>query len=118
MQNTTVPRLLLEHVDDVIVVTFNEKSLLSGHVIQDVAAEMALIDGPSPPKVLINFDGVEYLSSALLAELNRLKRRIEAAGGQTRLCCIPHDLVEIFSVTGFDHKFEIFDNESRALDSF
>jgi anti-sigma B factor antagonist len=118
MPTNTNPRLLLESVDGVTVVTFAEKSLLSGQTIQEVAAEMKLIDGLLSSKVLINFDGVEYLSSALLAELFWLQGRIDAAGGQTKLCCIRPDLIEVFSATGFDRKFEIFDNEYRALDSF
>jgi anti-sigma B factor antagonist len=118
MPTTTLPRILLESVDGVTVVTFAEKSLLSGQTLQDVAAEMKLIDGLLSSKVLINFDGVEFLSSALLGELYWLRQRIDGAGGQTKLCCIRPDLIEVFRASGFDRKFEIFDTESRALDSF
>ena len=118
MSVTASPRLLLEWVDGVTVVTFAEKSLLNGHVIHEVAAELEFIDGSVSSNILINFDGVEVLSSALLAELYRFMRRIRAAGGRAKLCCIRPQLVEIFAATGFDRKFEVFDQEGRALDSF
>jgi anti-sigma B factor antagonist len=100
------------------VITFAEKSLVTGELVQEVAEELDLIDGPALAQVLVNFGGVDFLSSSLLAEVSRFQSRVGAAGGRTKFCCIAPDLIEIFSITGFDRKFEIFDEELRALNSF
>jgi anti-sigma B factor antagonist len=118
MLSTASPGLLLERVDDVTVVTFAEKSLVDGQLVQQVGAELDRLDALELSKVLINFGEVEFLSSALLAELHRFVRRVNAAGGRTKVCRIEPGLVEIFSATGFDRRFEVFDEEWRALDSF
>jgi anti-anti-sigma factor len=108
----------LERVEDVTVVTFAEKSLVDGQLIHQVSTELERLDGPALSNVLINFGDVAFLSSALLAELHRFVHRVSAAGGRTRFCCIERGLAEIFSATGFDRRFEVFDEEWRALDSF
>lgn len=118
MQGTHTRRLLLERVEDVTVVTFADRSLVNGQLIQQVGAELDRLDGPALSKVLINLGQVEFLSSALLAELHRFVRRVNAAGGRTKFCRVEPGLVEIFSATGFDRRFEVFDEEWRALDSF
>jgi anti-sigma B factor antagonist len=118
MSSTTSPRLLLDSVDGATVVTFAEKSLINGQLIQEVAAELDLLSEPALLKVLVNFGGVQFLSSTLLAELLRISWRVSAAGGQIKLCCIAPDLIEIFRATGFDRIFQIHDEEWRALDSF
>jgi anti-sigma B factor antagonist len=118
MSSATSPRLRLERVDDVTVVTFAEKSLVDGKLVQELAGELEQIGRLGPSKVLVNFGGVEFLSSALLAELNRFTQRIRAAGGRTKLCCIEPGIFEIFIATGFGRFCEIFNEEWRALDSF
>lgn len=118
MSSKASPRLLLDTVGGVTVVTFAERSLINGQLVREIGEEFDLIDGPALQKVLVNFGGVEFLSSALLAELLKLSRRVGAAGGRIKLCCIDPALLEMFRATGFVRIFEIFDDEWRALDSF
>jgi anti-sigma B factor antagonist len=118
MSSTTSPRVLLDLVDGITVVTFTERALVNEQLVHEVGQELRLIGEPALLKVLVNFVGVEFLSSALLTELLRLARRIGLVGGQMKLCCVAPDLTEVFRVTGFDRIFEIHDEEWRALDTF
>ena len=69
-------------------------------------------------QLLLNFGNVQYLSSAALGKLINLKKRVGAAGGKVKLCCIHPELKVVFKITRLDNVFEIFDDEQAALDSY
>ena len=69
-------------------------------------------------KVVLNFREVKFMSSSMLAVLLKFSRKVTAVQGRLKLCSIAPNLKEIFVITRFDRIFEIYDEESTALDSF
>jgi anti-anti-sigma factor len=69
--------------------------------------------------LLLNFENVDYLSSAVLTELLRINKSIESVKGQLRLCGVSKVILEVFQITNLDKMFVIYhDDESGGLRRF
>ena len=68
-------------------------------------------------RIVVNFDGVEYISSSglrvMLASLKRLKK----LQGDLKLACLKPYVKEVFDIAGFTQLFEICEGEEEAVDS-
>ena len=112
-------RLLVEPVNDIAVVTFKDKKILDEAVIQDVGDELFdLVDKQYKTKLLLNFENVEYLSSAALGKLITLNKRIKEENGELKLCNIIPEIFEVFRITKLNRLFEIYDEMEQALRRF
>jgi anti-sigma B factor antagonist len=112
-------RLLVEPVNDITVVTFKDKKILDEAVIQDVGDELFdLVDKQYKTKLLLNFENVEYLSSAALGKLITLNKRVKEENGELKLCNIIPEIFEVFRITKLNRLFEIYDEMEQALRRF
>lgn len=69
-------------------------------------------------KLLMDFDGVEYLSSAGMRLLLNLTKRLKSKQGKMAISAVNRDVMEVIKMAGFDHILEIFENEKEALAAF
>jgi anti-sigma B factor antagonist len=69
-------------------------------------------------RIVVNFNGVEYISSSglrvMLASLKRLKK----VQGHLKLACLKPYVKEVFDIAGFTQLFEIYRQEEEAVNSF
>jgi anti-sigma B factor antagonist len=113
------PRLRIENVDGVTVVSFTDTKIVSEEQIQEVGDELfALVEDKAKKKILLNFGNVQYCSSTVLGKLVSLKRRVDGAKGKLKFCCIHPDLLVPFKLTGLDKVFEIHAEEQAALNKY
>jgi anti-sigma B factor antagonist len=111
--------LRLEVVQGVAVVGFVDEAITSPDEVQAVGDELfSLVDDQGYSRLLLNFSGVNLMSSAMLGKLMGLHKRVTAAKGHLVLCCIHPQLLEVFRITKFDRVFEIYADEPTALDRF
>jgi anti-sigma B factor antagonist len=61
---------------------------------------------------------VEYLSSAALGKLITMEKKVKAAKGKLRLCCIRPEIYEVFAITKLNRLFKICEDQERALEGF
>ena len=107
-------------VDDVAVVTFRgTNSMFEGEKVEAVARELfdLLETGPAS-KLLLDLGNIYFMSSAMLAQLVRMHRQVQAKRGRLRLCSPRPAIQEAFRVSKFDRFFEIFPDASSALKKF
>ena len=64
---------------------------------------------------MVNFGGVQYLSSEVLGILAGLQRKVEQARGRIQLCGLDPLLREMVRITHLDRVFDICDDEAEAL---
>ncbi len=50
---------------------------------------------------------MEYLSSAALGKLITMEKKVKAAKGKLRLCCIRPEIYEVFAITKLNRLFKI-----------
>ncbi len=104
----------LEVVDGVTVVR-----LVGPKLVIDAGGPLyGLVDEDGHRKLLLDFAEVGFLSSAALGLLITLKRKVDAAGGQLKLCRLSPDLLEMFRLTRIEELFTIHGDEREALAQF
>ena len=67
----------------------------------------AVQDLQGAENVILDFEGVEYISSAGLRETVALFRTVSAQGGTFCLRRVAPAVTDVFTLTGFNRKFEI-----------
>ncbi len=61
-------------------------------------------------RLLLDFENVEYLSSAALSEILVLHRKCRETGGDIRLCGMNNDVLKVFKITQLDRIVEVYDS--------
>ncbi len=112
-------RVDVEHIGDVTVARFIDKKILDETNIQIIGNQLfALIDEDGCKKLILDFLNVEYLSSAALGKLITMDKKVKAAKGKLRLCCVRPDIYEVFAITKLNKLFNMFDDLEKALEGF
>jgi len=111
--------LVIEDRSGVTVVSFLEFSVLDRAQIDKIGEELvSLVEEKNKKKILINFEGVDYLSSTVLGKLIALHKRLALKKGELKLCGIKPSIREVFEITRLDKVFDIYDDENTALFNF
>jgi anti-sigma B factor antagonist len=112
-------RLDIDDVGDVTIAKFIDKKILDENNIQIIGSQLfELIDEEARTKIILDFTNVEYLSSAALGKLITMEKKVKAAKGKLRLCCIRPEIYEVFAITKLNRLFKIYEDQERALDGF
>ncbi len=69
-------------------------------------------------QILMNFEGVNYISSAGLRVLLMAAKRTTQAQGRFALCKVQEHIQEVFRVSGFSEIIPIHEERSEALTAF
>ena len=108
--------LRVKKQNDVAVVGFATSRILDQSNVQQLGEEFdALVDEFKLAKIVVNFSGVTYMSSAVMGKLVGLLKKSKAAGGKLILCAIEESIFEIFEIMRFDKMFEIRKTEDEAV---
>ena len=119
MSNERLVTTTVGDTQGITKVVFKDRNILEESAIQQIGDELtSLIDAASDPKMLLNFLGVEHLSSAALGTLITVNNKVRKKGGQLRLCNIDKQIYEVFRITKLDKLFQIHDDEDKAIKSF
>ncbi|QEH33446.1 Putative anti-sigma factor antagonist BtrV [Aquisphaera giovannonii] len=112
--------LSVKEVDGVAVITFLESaSMIEGDKVESLAGELlGLLEAKKYRKVVLNLYNAGYMSSAMLAQLVRLNRKMQESKGKVRLCCLRPPVMEAFKISQFDKLFEVYPDEPSALKKF
>lgn len=102
--------------NDVAVVRFATSRILDQSNVQQLGDELeSLVEDYGLEKIVLNFENVSYMSSAVMGKLVSLLKRVESAGGKLTLCNIEASIYEIFEIMRFDRMFDIYDTEDEAV---
>ena len=112
--------IVVKYVDGVAVVTFLDTvSMFEADRVEAVGKELVdLAESRKEPRILLNLANAHFMSSAMLAHLVKLHRKVQAAKGRVRLCGLRPVILDAFKVSQFDRIFEIFPDEVAALKKF
>jgi anti-sigma B factor antagonist len=116
---TGTRRLDIEDIGDITIAKFIDKKILDENNIQVIGNQLfGLIEEEGRAKIILDFANVEYLSSAALGKLITMEKKVKAAKGKLRLCCIRPEIYEVFAITKLNRLFKICDDQERALEGF
>ena len=69
-------------------------------------------------KLLIDFEKIDYISSAGLRVLLATSKKLSAEGGELRLCSLNETVQEVFDISGFGMLLNVFETRTGALGDF
>ncbi len=110
---------MLKHTvkDDILIV--NLEGRLDVSVANEVEEGLSeLIDSGNYRKVLLNMDGIEYMSSSGFRACISTLRKLNAKEGTLKMCNIKPAVKRIFDVIELTSLFDIFANEEEAIADF
>ena len=69
-------------------------------------------------KLLLDFEGVEYLSSAGVRMLLSTTKKLKTTSGKLVVCCVATNVLDLLKMSGFDHVLELSKNQEEGLRKF
>lgn len=115
----THKRIDVSKVGDVTVVKFVDKKILDEAGIQELGSELfSLVEHDNRRSIVLNFDNVDFLSSAALGKLITLDRKVKSAQGRLKMCGIRPEILEVFQITKLNKVFDIRGEEAEAISAF
>lgn len=112
-------RTVVAKIGELATVRFSDKKIVDSANIEEMGNEMtALVDKEHMKHILLNFDGVDFLSSAALNKLILLDKKVKQVGGVLRLCNLKAEIMEVFTITRLNRVFDIRKTEGDALKAF
>jgi len=112
-------RIDIEEIGNVTVAKFTDKKILDETNIQIIGNQLfGLVDEDDRKSIILDFSSVEYLSSAALGKLITLDKKVKAAKGKLRLCCIRPEIYEVFAITKLNKLFQIDEDQEKAMEAF
>ena len=108
-----------QELDDVLVVSFTDAKILDEARIQQIGKElMDLAATAANKKMVLDFQGVQFMSSAMIGKLVLLNKKSKADQIQLRLCQISPNVLEVFKITRLNKVFTIESDLQSAVKSF
>ena len=96
----------------------NNKILDEANIAEIQNTLLALTEEEEFPKLLLDFNNVDHLSSAALGMLINVNNRIRQKNGQLRLANIKPQIFEVFVITKLNKLFKILPTRAEAQASF
>ncbi|HLS68286.1 MAG TPA: STAS domain-containing protein [Kiloniellales bacterium] len=77
--------------------------------------EVLIREVESKPGVVLDFSGLEYISSAGLRVLLKAAKQGRSGGAKLALCCLSSHVREVFDISGFSSIFSIHGDRAAAV---
>jgi len=111
--------LRVEETGDVAVIHFRDRWLKDFDQLEELGRELyELVETETPPKLVLDFSGIEFLSSSALGKFISLHGKLRSRGGSMRLCSLQPQILDVFLICRLDQLFDIKKGLPEALSSF
>ncbi|MEM9827072.1 MAG: STAS domain-containing protein [Planctomycetota bacterium] len=104
---------------EVLVVGFTDSKILESRRIEQIGKDLQdSVKEAVNKKLLLNFRGVSFMSSAMITKLVMLNKLCKAQGIALKFCEVSPNVMEVFKITKLNKLFDIQGGEEKALASF
>jgi len=105
--------------DGVLIALVSEGRLTNEATLKQLGTDLVkLAAGCAEKKMLVNFEPVKFMSSAMLGQLVVLHKKCKELEVNLRFCGIIPDIMQVFSLTRLDKLFQINATEAEAMGAF
>ena len=112
------PRITVTESGGARVVSFADRLLFDDRTVREVSEQLnaSLPNDGQPIRLVLDFRGVDLISSSLLGKLILLQRRVDGSGGKLRLCELSATVQSVFKTSNLDRLFGIVRDQRTALE--
>lgn len=104
---------------EVLVVGFTDSKILDSQRIEQVGKELQdAVPQAIHKKLLLNFRGVTFMSSAMITKLVMLNKCCKAKEVNLKFCEVSPNVLEVFKITKLNKLFDIQGDEEKGIASF
>ena len=108
-----------QQVGEVFMVGFTDSKILDSQRIEQVGRELQeTVPLAIQKKLLLNFRGVSFMSSAMITKLVLLNKTCKTQEVALKFCEVSPNVLEVFKITKLNKLFDIQGDEAKALTSF
>jgi len=112
------PNMTFEQIDGVLVITITG-SLIDRLSVQNASDRITdKLEPTNQPKVVICFDHIKEVSSAILGAVLRVDKQIRLKNGQLRLSSMQPSVYAVFQLTRLDTILNIHESTEEAIRNF
>lgn len=98
--------------DRIVIVELADEPTLSEELVNIFER---LRDAKATPDLVLNFDGVTYLSSSHIAQLLKLRKLVADRSRSLVLCALDENVWSVMLLTGLDRVFRVVPDMPTAL---
>ncbi|GAB4378427.1 MAG: STAS domain-containing protein [Calditrichia bacterium] len=102
--------------DDISIL--NIQGFLDAHTAPDFENELQNLLKEERYKVIVNLDGLQYISSAGLGVFMGVIEDIRSKQGDLKICCAAPKVFKVFDLLGFPSLYEFYSAEEEAIKKF
>jgi anti-sigma B factor antagonist len=111
--------LTTELKDGTLVLHFTDTKILDEGTIDQIGKELGeACEQATSKKLVLNFKGVSFMSSAMIGKLVLLNKKCKSDGINLKLCSISDNVMEVFRIMRLNKVFDIQSDEEKALKAF
>lgn len=111
-----VTSLLTRQQDDILVAYFQDVRIIDEANITQLGQELTeLVNDSDNRKIVLNFENVNFMSSAMIGKLVLFGNKCKSANVSLRLCNINENVGEVFQLMKLGKVFSLDADEETAL---
>lgn len=108
-----------QEVEGVLVVYFSDAKILDDTRIQQIGKDLIELASKVPDaKMVLNFEGVGFMSSAMIGKLVLLNKKCKTDDVSLKLSNIAPNVGEVFKIMKLNKVFDIYKDEEKAIEAF
>jgi len=97
------------------VVVVTARGRLDGSTSRAFGARLEKLAAGAEPRLLVDFSGVDFVSSAGLRVVLTVLKRVKAANGKLVLCAVQPPVREVLDITGFTAMLDMQPSRTEAM---
>jgi len=105
---------LIEEVQGRVVVV-TARGRLDGSTSQAFATRLETLTARPEPRLVVDFSGIDFVSSAGLRVVLSVLKRVKAAHGMFALCAVQPPIREVLDITGFAGMLDLHPGRAEAV---
>lgn len=104
--------MAVEWSDSILIANLADEPALSDE-LSLICEKVEAVD--TPPHAVLDFGEVSYINSSNIAQLLRLRKRLDSAGRSMRLSGVTDEVMSVLMVTGLNKIFRFAPDTLTAL---
>ena len=111
------PRISVRYAEKATIATLTDEKILEENDIRALQESiMSVVEQAERINLILDFQNVRFLSSAVLGLLIRVSKKVYESDGQLKLCNINPKIHEIFKITRLTKVFDIYPDIESATE--
>src|SRR5262249_14389112 len=105
--------------DGILIVRFRDRRIADERSIRETGDQLLAVTGeaPQPTRIILDFSGVDLVSSRFLGKLILVQRRVDALVGRLRLGEVSGAVASVLQSSNMDRLFAIDRDRLAALEA-